>query len=259
MRLDLNADLGEGFGTWSFGTDDQLLSIVSSANVACGFHAGDPTIMRQVLRVAATREVRIGAHVSYPDLPGFGRRAMEIPPGELEDLVAYQVAALVGLARAEGTAVRYVKPHGALYNRIVRDETQAAAVAAGVAAVDPELALMGLPRSAIRAASEQRGLPFIPEAFADRAYTPTGELVPRSEPGAVLHDSAEIAERVVRLATAHEVVAVDGGVVPIDAESVCVHGDSPGAVAIAAAVRDALEHAGVEVGPPAGEPGSVSR
>lgn len=240
--IDLNADLGEGFGPWRLGDDVALLSIVSSANVACGFHAGDPMIMRRTCAAAVEREVVIGAQVSYRDLTGFGRREMDVAPDELTAEILYQIAALDGIARAEGGKVRYVKPHGALYNRIVRDPVQAEAVAAAVAAYDPSLPVLTLPGSALHEVSD---LTLVNESFADRAYTPEGRLVPRREAGAVIHDPAAVAERALRMALEGVVEAVDGTTIRIDARSICVHGDTPGAVEIARSVREALEKADV--------------
>ncbi|MGO4592860.1 LamB/YcsF family protein [Leifsonia sp. 2TAF2] len=247
--VDLNSDLGESFGAWTLGDDAALLRIVSSANVACGFHAGDASTMLATCREAAANGVTVGAHVSYRDLAGFGRRAMDVPPGELRDEVLYQLAALTGLARVAGTAVWYVKPHGALYNRIVTDETQARAVVDAVAAFDPTLALLGLAGSAVERAAEEAGVRFVREAFVDRGYRSDGTLVPRTEPGALLSDVAGIAGRAVRMVTAGTVEAADGTVIDVTVDSLCVHGDTPGAVAMAQAVRDALTQAGIEVGP----------
>ncbi|MFG2297948.1 LamB/YcsF family protein [Streptomyces sp. NPDC048603] len=237
--IDLNADLGEGFGRWTLTDDEALLSVVTSANVACGFHAGDPSIMRRVCELAAERNVRIGAQVSYRDLAGFGRRSMDVPPDELAAEIAYQIGALEVFARAAGSRVSYVKPHGALYNRTVHDAGQAAAVVAGVRlAVGPggaALPVLGLPGSLLLDAAAEAGLPAVPEAFADRAYTPEGTLVPRGEPGAVLHDP----DAVVRQAL--ELVRTGAG------RSLCLHGDTPGAAGLAMRVRQALVEAGVAV------------
>jgi UPF0271 protein len=245
--IDLNSDLGEGFGAWRLGDDEALLEVVTSANVACGFHAGDPTIMRRVCATAVARGVAIGAQVSYRDLAGFGRRAIAMEPGELTDEVLYQLAALDGIARVEGGRVSYLKPHGALYNTIVTDEGQAAAVVEAVRRYDPALPVLGLPGSAFLRLAAEAGLPTVGEAFADRAYTVDGHLVSRREPGAVLHDAGEIAARCLRLATEGVVDAVDGTPVAVAARSICVHGDTPGAVAIARRVRESLEAAGVAV------------
>jgi 5-oxoprolinase (ATP-hydrolysing) subunit A len=247
LSCDLNCDLGEGFGRWTLADDAALLALVSSANVACGFHAGDPGTMRRVTAVAVRRGVRIGAHVSYRDLAGFGRRFVDVPPVELADDVVYQLAALDGFARLAGDRVRYVKPHGALYNAIVHHEGQAHAVVDAVRAYDPTLPVMGLPGSAVLRAAEASGLPVLREAFADRAYQPTGALVPRGEPGAVLHDPGEVAERVLRLVGEGVVRAADGTDVAVEVDSVCVHSDTPGAVGLLTAVRARLDAAGVTV------------
>ena len=250
--VDLNADLGEGFGVWRLGDDEALLDVVTSANVACGFHAGDPRTLLAVCEGAARRGVAVGAQVSYRDLAGFGRRFVDYARDDLVADLLYQLGALDGLARAAGTRVRYVKPHGALYNAVVHHEEQAAAVVEAVRRHDPELLLLGLPGSVVLAAASAAGLRTAAEAFADRGYTPDGRLVPRDRPGALLHEPAEVAARVVRLVTAGEVAAVDGTPVAVAADSVCVHGDTPGAVEVARAVRAGLEAAGVRVEPFAG-------
>lgn len=238
--VDLNADLGEGFGIWRLGDDDAMLDLVTSANIACGFHAGDPAGLLQVCRAAAQRGVRIGAQVGYRDLAGFGRRYIDVSPADLTADVIYQIGALTALARAADSTVSYVKPHGALYNTIVTDQAQARAVAAAVHAVDPALPVLGLAGSAFFTAAADLGLRTVPEAFADRAYRSDGRLVSRREPGAVLHDVSAIADRVSEMVGSARVQAIDGSIIPISVESVCVHGDSPGAVQIAAAVRDRL-------------------
>ncbi|MFJ2112687.1 MULTISPECIES: LamB/YcsF family protein [unclassified Streptomyces] len=244
MAIDLNSDLGEGFGQWRSGDDDALLSIVTSANVACGFHAGDPTVMRRVCERAAERGVAIGAQVGYRDLAGFGRRFIDMDPAELVNDVLYQLAALDGFARVAGARVAYVKPHGALYNAIVHHEEQAAAVVEAVRLYDAGLPVLGLPGSAWLRRASGAGLGCVREAFADRAYTASGALVPRREPGAVLHDPGEIVARCLRLVTEGVIVAVDGTEVPVAADSLCVHGDTPGAVEIARLVREELTRAG---------------
>lgn len=253
MRIDLNADVGESFGRWTLGDDEALLGVVTSANVACGFHAGDPATLRRTCDLAALNGVTVGAQVAYRDLAGFGRRFVDVPPDDLRDEVLYQVGGLAAFAAVAGTAVRYVKPHGALYNAVVAHEEQAAAVVAGVVdasrLLGSALAVLGLPGSALLRHAEAAGLTGVPEAFADRGYTPSATLVPRSDDGALVTDPDAVARRAVRMATAREVVAVDGSVVPVPAESVCVHGDSPGAAGLARAVRSALESAGVEVRP----------
>ena len=247
--VDLNADLGEGFGRWTLSDDAAMLDVVSSANVACGFHAGDPAGIRRTLREAARRGVAVGAHPGYRDLAGFGRRAMDVPSEELQADVIYQVGALRALAAAEGTTVTYVKPHGALYNTAQVDDRVADDVAAAVAAVDPTLVMLGLPGSRALAAAASAGLATAAEAFADRAYTPAGTLVPRSEPGSVLHDPEVVAARMVRLVVDGVVEAVDGSLVKVAADSICVHGDSPGAVGVARRLREQLTAAGVTVRP----------
>jgi UPF0271 protein len=245
--IDLNADLGEGFGVWRLGDDDAMLAIVTSANVACGFHAGDPAGLLRVCRSAARRGVRIGAQVSYRDLAGFGRRYIDIAAEDLLADVIYQIGALQAIAEAAGSSVSYVKPHGALYNTIVTNREQAAAVAEAVRMVDATLPVLGMAGSVFFDEAAHRYLRTVPEAFADRAYRPDGQLVSRREPGAVLDDPATIAQRVVTMVNSGKVTAIDGSQLSIPVESVCVHGDSPGAVQIAAAVRDRLTAAGVEI------------
>jgi 5-oxoprolinase (ATP-hydrolysing) subunit A len=247
--VDLNCDLGEGFGRWTLGDDDALLEVVTSANVACGFHAGDAVTMRRVCERAAERGVAIGAQVGYRDLPGFGRRFIDVEPHALTQDVLYQLGALQAFAAVAGSRVRYVKPHGALYNAIVHDEAQAGAVVQAVLELDPSLPVTGLPGSAFLRRAEQAGLRVVREAFADRAYTPEGALVPRRLPGAVLHDPQEIAQRCVAMATGQPVRDAEGGALRLSPESICVHGDTPGAVAIARRVRSALEAAGVALAP----------
>lgn len=245
--MDLNSDVGESFGRWTLGDDRAMFGSVTSANVACGFHAGDPSVIRSTCRKAAEAGVVIGAHVGYRDLAGFGRRFLDIDPNELADDVVYQIGALQALAAVEGARVKYVKPHGGLYNAIVHHTAQARAVVDAVRSVDPGLSVMGLPGSEVLRLAEAAGLRAVPEAFADRAYTPEGTLVSRSLPGAVLDDPAQVAEHVLRMATESAVRAVDGSIIKIRAESICVHGDSPGAVAMAAAVKSALSGAGVSL------------
>ncbi len=247
--VDLNADLGESYGAWRLGDDEALLEVVTSANIACGFHAGDPLTIRRACASAVARGVAIGAQVSYQDLAGFGRREMTVPSDELEAEVLYQVAALDGMARAEGGRVSYVKPHGALYNRAVRDPVQAAAIAAAVAAYDPGLPVLTLPGSATAAAATQAGLPVVAEAFADRAYNDDATLVKRGLPGAVLTDPDVVAARVATLVTRGTLQSAAGRELQISARSVCIHGDTPGAVRLAKAVRAALEQAGVTLSP----------
>jgi len=251
--IDLNADLGEGFGRWTLGDDDALLDVVTSANVACGFHAGDPAGLLRVVDAAHRRGVVVGAHVSYRDLVGFGRRYVEASHDELVADVVWQIGALTGLSRAVGGAVRYVKPHGALYSVVAdadgRGAVHAGAVVEAILRVDPALPVVGLAGSAFLRRAEQEGLHVVAEAFADRAYDATGALVPRSRPGAVLHDAGEVRDRVLQLVETGTVRSVDGAVVELRADTVCVHGDSPDAVAITVGVRGALEEAGVGLRP----------
>lgn len=247
--IDLNSDVGEGFGIWSLGDDQALLEVVTSANVACGFHASDPDIMRRVCAKAVERGVVIGAQVSYRDLAGFGRRSIDVPPATLVNDVIYQIGALDAFARVAGDRVRYLKPHGALYNRIVHDETQAAAVVDAVRAYDPSLPVLGLPGSAWLRLAAEAGLTTVTEAFADRGYTPQATLVPRSQPGALITDDDAAADRVVRMVTEGVVRAVDGSDVAVAARSVCVHGDSPNAVSMARRIRAAILERGITLEP----------
>lgn len=247
MPIDLNSDVGESFGNWTFGDDARILGSVSSANVACGFHAGDPVGIRATCAAAAARGVSVGAHPGYRDLAGFGRRFLDVEPNELTDDIVYQIGALQALAAVAGTRVRYVKPHGALYNTIAVHERQARAVVRALCEVDDSLPLLVLPGTVIEAEARSAGLRTVIEVFADRAYMPDGALVPRREPGAVLHSEADVVAHVLRMATDGEVVAIDGSRIRVDAESICVHGDTSGAVAMASAVRSALESSGVPV------------
>jgi UPF0271 protein len=247
LSVDLNADLAEGFGIWELGDDDAMLDIVTSANLACGFHAGNPVGLARTCRAAAARDVRVGAQVGYFDLAGFGRRRIEVAPAELTADVIYQIGALQALARAAGTTLAYVKPHGALYNTIATDRDQARAVAEAVHAADPELPVLGLAGSVFFTEARRLGLRTVAEAFADRAYRSDGQLLPRGDSGAVLRDPVQIAERVLDMVESGTVAAADGSVVKIDVESVCVHGDSPGAVEIAGAVRNRLMAEGIEL------------
>ena len=246
--LDLNADLAEGFGVWSLTDDDALLDTVTSANVACGFHAGDPATMRRVCRSASARGVRVGAQVSYRDLAGFGRRFVDADPDDLAADLLYQVGALRAMAVAAGTDVAYLKPHGALYNATVHHDGHARAVVDAAVAAGG-LPVLGLPGSLLLGRAAAAGLDAVPEAFGDRGYTAAGTLVPRGEPGALLPDADAVLERAVRLARDGVVVAVDGTVVDVDARSLCLHGDSPSAVDSARRVAAALTSAGVAPAP----------
>jgi UPF0271 protein len=245
--VDLNCDMGESFGAWRLGADAAVMASITSANIACGFHAGDPGVMRETIRLAAAAGVAVGAHPGFPDLAGFGRREMQVAPGELEDLLLYQIGALAGIARAEGVAVRHVKPHGALYNMAVRDRRLADAIARAVRGFDGSLVLFGLAGSVMLDAGRDAGLTVAAEGFADRMYEPDGSLTPRSRAGAVLHDAQAVAERAVHMARDGSVTAADGRAVPLRIDTICVHGDTPGADVSARELRRALTQAGITV------------
>jgi UPF0271 protein len=245
--IDLNSDLGEGFGVWQLGDDAAMLDVVTSANIACGFHAGDPSTLRRVCHLAADRGVAIGAQVSYPDLAGFGRRFIDIDPNELRDAVLYQLGALDAFAQVAGQGVAYLKPHGALYHACISHYDQAEAVANAAREFDPSMAILAAPGSPLLAIASAMGMEPVAEAFADRAYRSDGTLVPRSEPHALTTDPATAAARAVAIATEHRVTAIDGSPVEVHARSICVHGDTPEAVRIAQAVRAGLEMASVGI------------
>lgn len=245
--IDLNSDLGESFGQWQIGNDAAMLKVVSSANIACGFHAGSPKGILQTLKAAKTNNVAIGAHVAYPDLVGFGRRNMDVASDELTADVIYQIGALKGLAAAIGAKVSYVKPHGALYNTIAHDKRQAMAVIDAICTLDAKLVLVALAGSALIGWAKASGLAVVAEAFADRAYHADGTLVARTQAGAVLHDAELVAERMLQLVNDGGVNAIEGQFVAIAADSICVHGDSPGALLMAQTVRDRLQQHGVTI------------
>jgi 5-oxoprolinase (ATP-hydrolysing) subunit A len=247
MRIDLNADVGESFGAYKLGRDEDLIPLITSANVACGFHAGDPGVMRATVAIARDHRVAIGAHPGFPDLVGFGRRELNASPQEVEDAVAYQIGALAGIAAAQGVRLQHVKAHGALYNMAVRTRPLADAIARATASVDRTLILVGLPGSELIEAGKRAGLQTASEGFADRAYQRDGALVPRTQPGAVIDDAETVVDRAVMMARERAVVAGDGSRVPIDIETLCVHGDTPGAASLASRIRQALATAGVEV------------
>jgi 5-oxoprolinase (ATP-hydrolysing) subunit A len=247
--IDLNSDMGEGFGAYRMGPDAELLELVTSASIACGFHAGDPRIMDATVRQAAARGVAVGAHVSYPDLAGFGRRQLKVSADELTTDTLYQIGALDAFCRRHGTSVRYVKAHGALYNDLADDETLAIALAEAVLAYDPRLAVLVLAGSRAVKVLSARGIRVVGEGFADRAYRPDGRLVSRREPGAVLTDPAEVGRRGAAIAAGQPVTATDGTQLTVRADSICVHGDTPGAVALATALRDSLAGSGTPVRP----------
>ena len=249
--MDLNADLGESFGAWTLGDDARLVEHLTSANLACGFHAGDFRVMEATVALCRDAGVAVGAQPGYPDLLGFGRRPMPFEPSEVESLVRYQIGALEAFCRAAGVEMQHVKPHGALYNQAAADPALARAIAAAVAGFSRDLALFGLASSeSMRSAATDAGLRFIPEAFADRRYLPDGSLQPRTEEGSVIHDPEAAAAQARMIATEGAVVAVDGSRVSVSAESICCHGDTPGAVVIAAAVLNALLAADVTIEPP---------
>jgi UPF0271 protein len=247
MRVDLNADAGESVGACIVGDDAGLMRSVSSVSVAAGFHGGDPTILRATIRLARSAGVAVGAHPGLPDLAGFGRRDMALTPREAEDLVLYQIAAVAGVAAAEGVRLQHVKPHGALYNRAARDRELAAAIVRGVAAADRDLIVVGLSGSELLEAARAEGLATAAEVFADRAYQADGSLVPRDRPGALIVDPAAVVPRAIRMVRDGIVEAADGTLLPCGGETICVHGDTPGASALAAAIRTGLESAGIEV------------
>ncbi|QBM29452.1 LamB/YcsF family protein [Hydrogenophaga pseudoflava] len=242
--INLNADLGESFGAWTMGSDAELLQVIHSANIACGFHAGDPVVMRETVRLAIANGVSLGAHPAFPDLQGFGRRVMQLSPRELEAAILYQVGALQAMASAEGGRVTHVKPHGALNNMACADEAMAATVARAVKALDPQLILLAPALSALERAGEAAGLRVAREVFADRTYQADGQLTPRSQPGSVLHDAQDCVRHVQHMLEAGGIVTADGQHLPTPIHSICVHGDGPGAVAAARAIRTALEAAG---------------
>jgi UPF0271 protein len=247
--IDLNADLGEGFGQSRLAEDEALLDLVSSANIACGFHAGDSTTMRATVRAAASRGVTIGAHPSYPDIPGFGRRELGLSPKEIRFHVAYQLRAFREICASENARLSYVKAHGALYNRAARDASAASAIAQAISDVDPSLVLLGLAGSEMVGAARRSNLTFASEAFADRAYKSDGSLVPRSEPGAVIHDPKAAAERAITLVESNTIVTGDGTALRVVAQSLCVHGDNPDALPLLRHLRTTLDSAGITIAP----------
>jgi UPF0271 protein len=249
VNADLNCDMGESFGAWQMGADEAVMPHISSANVACGAHAGDPSVMRRTVRLARAAGAAVGAHPGFADLQGFGRREMQVDPAALEDSLIAQIGALAAIARAEGAALQHVKPHGALYNMAARDARLAAAVARAVVACDPSLILFAPPASALIDAGRDHGLRVAAEGFADRSYEPDGSLTPRSRPGAVIHDVDAVAARAVRMVRDGVVLASDGRAIDLRLQTICVHGDTPGADVIAARTADALRGAGVTVSP----------
>jgi UPF0271 protein len=254
MRIDLNCDLGESFGAYTIGADEAAMSSISSANVACGYHAGDPAVMRRTVRLACAAGVAVGAHPGFPDIAGFGRREMQLSPQDAEDMVLYQIGALAAIARSEGVRLRHVKPHGALYNMAAKDRPLADAIARAVVSFDPSLILFALPGSQLIRAGEACGLHTASEGFADRAYEPDGSLTPRSRLGAVIQDARSVVNRAVRMAVEGKVLATDGSELPMRVDTICTHGDTPGAQELTRALRAGLERAGVAIVPVAGRP-----
>ena len=247
MRVDLNADIGESFGIYHLGHDDTLMRSITSGSIACGFHAGDPSVMRRTVRRAARAGVSIGAHPGFPDLVGFGRREINADPEEIFDFVLYQIGALSAMAKAEGARLRHVKPHGALYNMSAGSKEIAEAIARAVAAFDDTLMLVGLPASELLSAGTRLGLRTAAEGFADRSYEPDGTLTPRQLADSVLTEPGRVAERAVRMARDRKVTARDGSTLTLDVDTICVHGDTPDAAALASAIRMGLEQAGITV------------
>ena len=247
MRVDLNCDMGESFGIYTIGNDEDAMKSITSANIACGFHAGDPSVARRTVRLARDAGVAVGAHPGFPDLMGFGRREIQATVAEVEDLVLYQVSALAGIALAEGIRLQHVKAHGALYNMAVKNLALAEAISRAVASLDPSLILFGPPGSALLSAGESAGLPVAAETFADRAYEADGTLTPRSRPGAVLHDPEQILERVLHMLREQSVTAADGSVLELSTQTICIHGDTAGALEIASRLRTGLETSGIKV------------
>jgi len=247
VRIDINSDVGESFGAYTIGHDAGLMTSITSANIAAGFHGGDPSVLRQTIRLAKAHGVAVGAHPGFPDLVGFGRRDLNVTPAEAEDMVLYQIAAVAGVAKAEGVPVQHVKPHGALFNMAVRNAELSAAIARAVEQFDPSLILFGLPGSEILAAGRAAGLRVAAEVFADRAYEPDGSLASRRKPWSVIHDPGAVVARAVRMATERSVVATDGSIVALEADTMCVHGDTPGSDKLAAKIRAGLQAAGVTV------------
>ena len=252
--IDLNCDMGESFGAYTIGADEQVMPHISSANIACGFHGGDPGVMRRTVQLAAASGVSLGAHPGLPDLAGFGRREMRVAPKDVEDMVLYQIGALDAIARAEGVELRHVKAHGALYNMAARDRALADAIAHAVHAFDPSLLLFVLPGSELQRAGERAGLAVAPEGFADRTYEPDGSLTPRGRTGAVIHDPEVVVARAVRMALEGRVTATDGSELPMQVATICTHGDTRGAHTLTRALREGFRRAGIDVTAPGERP-----
>jgi 5-oxoprolinase (ATP-hydrolysing) subunit A len=250
MPIDLNCDLGESFGRWSLGHDAEVMASITSANVACGYHAGDPDVMRATVRLARDHDVAIGAHPAFPDLVGFGRRNMQAQPTEVENFVLYQIGALAAIAAVEGVRLQHVKAHGALYNMAIRDRPLSDAIARAVAEFDRSLILFGLPGTELLRAGEAAGLRVAAEGFADRAYEPDGSLTPRTRPGSVIHDAAQVVRRAVRMARDGVVTATNGRDIPMRVDTICTHGDTPGSHELTRLLRAELQREGIDVRAP---------
>jgi UPF0271 protein len=258
LTIDINCDLGESFGAWTMGADESVMPNITSANIACGAHAGDPRVMRQTVRLAIEHDVGIGAHPGFADLQGFGRRDIRADPAEMEDVVLAQIGALAAIARAEGAAVRHVKAHGALYTMANRDRALAGAIARAIKSFDAALVMFALPKTPMEEAGREAGLPVALEGFADRSYEPDGSLTPRSRPGAVIHDPDAVVQRGIRMVRDRIVLTADGAGIPMTIDTICVHGDTPGAPELTRRLRRGLESAGIRVARPwqtANEPG----
>jgi UPF0271 protein len=249
LQIDLNSDLGESFGPWTMGQDEELMEAITSANVACGFHAGDPTVLRRTIALAKEKGVAVGAHPGFPDLAGFGRREMHLSPSEVEDSVLYQIAAIAGVAAAQGVRLQHVKAHGALYNMAARDETLARAIARAVATFDRSLVFFGLPNSALLREGERAGLDVAAEIFADRTYEADGSLTSRRVPGSVIHDPDVVVDRAVQMAIRRKVTTTSGAEIDLRADTMCLHGDTKGSADLARRIRSALEASGMKVAP----------
>jgi 5-oxoprolinase (ATP-hydrolysing) subunit A len=247
VKIDINCDMGEGFGAYKIGEDEKMIRYVTSANIACGFHAGDPMVMARTLQLAKSNRVAVGAHPGYPDLIGFGRRALETSPGEIKNYVLYQIGAIAALARASGLELQHVKPHGALYNHAAKNERAAVEITEAVKSFDPDLVLFVLAGSMFVEIARAAGLRVVQEAFADRAYTRDGQLAPRKLPGAVIHDRQKVRERVLKLVKTGIMVSIEGDDISLNADTLCLHGDTPGAWELAKTIREALDGAGIRV------------
>jgi 5-oxoprolinase (ATP-hydrolysing) subunit A len=247
VHIDINCDMGESFGPWTMGADAEVMPNITSANVACGAHAGDPRVMRRTIRDAKAHGVSVGAHPGFADLQGFGRREMQADPGEVEDSLIAQIGALAAMARAEGATLRHVKAHGALYNQAARDRRLADAIARAIKAFDASLVMFALPKSHMVDAGVAAGLQVAAEGFADRAYEPDGSLTPRARAGAVIHDVTLVVDRAVRMARDGVVLTPDGKEIAMKVDTICVHGDTPGAPELTRRIRAGLEAAGIRV------------